>query len=149
MSEKKLEKAVELDASPDVVWEAISTGPGISAWFVPTEITGRTIRQDFGSGNVATGQVTAYEPGSRFAYGAAEPEQGRGPAFEFLVQARDGGGTVLRFVQSGFGEAEGWEAVTGRGRSGFQPEGRVVFSPKDWDPSAQGTAQRRPGAATT
>ena len=71
MSEQRLEKTLELDASPEQVWAAIATGPGISAWFVPTEVVARgEIRQDFGSGNVATGQVSAYEPGGRFRYGA-------------------------------------------------------------------------------
>ncbi len=109
---RKLEKTVELDATPEQVWAAIATGPGISAWFVPTEVADGMIRQDFGSGSVATGRVTAEEPGRRFSYGAAEPnaDGAAGFAFEFLVEARDGGGTVLRFVQSGFTERDGWEA---------------------------------------
>ena len=111
MSDKKLEKTLELAASPEQVWAAIATGPGISAWFVPTEVVGDEIRQDFGSGNVATGQVSADEQSGTFRYGALpESAEAGGYAFEFLVQARDGGGTVLRFVQSGFGDAEGWEA---------------------------------------
>ena len=32
---RKLEKAVELEASPELVWEAISTGPWLSALVVP------------------------------------------------------------------------------------------------------------------
>ena len=36
------------------------------------------------------------------------PEGAADYAFEFLVEGRDGGGTVLRFVQSGFLD-EGWE----------------------------------------
>ncbi|OLT11516.1 hypothetical protein BJF78_05020 [Pseudonocardia sp. CNS-139] len=96
------------------MWAAIATGPGASAWFVPHEVEGRvggSVRQDFGGGATTNGQVTAWEPGRRFAYGAFEPPQEGQPdfAFEFLVEGRDGGGTVLRFVQSGFLDRDGWE----------------------------------------
>lgn len=103
MTDRRLEKSVELDASPEQVWEVIATGPGISTWFVPTEIAGEEITQRFGGGADATGRVLASEPGRRFTYGAD------GTAFEFLVEGRDGGGTVLRFAQSGF-TGESWEA---------------------------------------
>ncbi|GAA2559557.1 SRPBCC family protein [Pseudonocardia hydrocarbonoxydans] len=112
MNDRRLERSVELDASPEQVWEAIATGPGISTWFVPHSVEpreGGAVSADFGSGAGATGRVTAWEPGKRFAYGSAgPPEQGADYAFEFLVEGRDGGGTVLRFVQSGFTD-EGWE----------------------------------------
>ena len=120
-TQRRLEKEVVLDATSEQVWQAIATGPGISSWFVPTEVEpreGGRLRQDFGSGYVVEGQVTAWEPGRRFGYGrcvpAGSPEQpgAGGPdyAFEFLVEGRAGGSTVLRFVQSGFLDAEGWEA---------------------------------------
>jgi len=124
MSEQRsMEIEVALDATPEQVWDAIATGPGISAWFVPTAVEPGRIRQDFGSGYVVDGQVTACEPGTRFAYGRApdaEPTQ-EGPdyAFEFLVEARDGGSTVLRFVQSGFADTEGWEAEYDSFRHGW------------------------------
>jgi uncharacterized protein YndB with AHSA1/START domain len=35
----ELHKEMELDASPEQVWEAIATGPGISSWFMgPHEV---------------------------------------------------------------------------------------------------------------
>jgi uncharacterized protein YndB with AHSA1/START domain len=115
VTERKLEKTVELDATPEQVWAAIATGPGISAWFVPTQAeqrAGGAITQDFGGGAVATGRITAWEPARRFAYGAAEapPEGTPNYAFEFLIEGRGGAGAVLKFVQSGFVDgAEGWE----------------------------------------
>jgi uncharacterized protein YndB with AHSA1/START domain len=114
MTERRLEKHVELDATPDEVWQAIATGPGIATWFVPHEVEprpGGTVEQDYGGGFTTRGRVTAWEPGRRFAYGAfAEPEDGRPDyAYEFLVEGRDGGGTVLRFVQSGFLDGADWD----------------------------------------
>jgi uncharacterized protein YndB with AHSA1/START domain len=107
MTERRLEKRVELDATPEQVWAAIATGPGITAWFVPHRVEereGGEVEGDFGGGQTATGRVTAWEPGRRFTYRA----DGAAHAFEFLVEARGGGGAVLRFVQSGF-DGDGWE----------------------------------------
>jgi Uncharacterized conserved protein len=117
---RRMEKRIELDATPEQVWEAIATGPGISAWFVPHQVeprAGGTIGQQFGSGFDVTGRVTAWEPvsaqgrGGRFAYGSAEapPEGSPDYAYEFIVEGRDGGGAVLRFVQSGFLDGTDWD----------------------------------------
>jgi uncharacterized protein YndB with AHSA1/START domain len=109
---RELVKIVELDASPEEVWAAIATGPGISAWFVPHQVEerlGGAMSAHFGEGFDVSGEVRAWEPGKRILYGATEPPEGAADyAFEFLVEGRDGGGTVLRFVQSGFLD-EGWE----------------------------------------
>jgi uncharacterized protein YndB with AHSA1/START domain len=114
MSDRRLQKHVELDASPEQVWEAIATGQGIAAWFVPHTVQpqeGGTVEQDYGGGFTTRGRVTAWEPRHRFAYGAFDqPEDGRPQyAYEFLVEGRDGGGTVLRFVQSGFLDGADWD----------------------------------------
>lgn len=114
MNRRRLEKRIELDATPEEVWAAVATGPGISAWFVPHEVeprVGGAISAHFGGGFEETARVTAWEPGRRFAHGSAEtpPEGTADYAFEFLVEGRGGGGTVLRFAQSGFLD-EGWES---------------------------------------
>ena len=42
---------VEVPGTPEEVWQAIATGPGVSAWFVPTEIRDDgTIVSNFGPG---------------------------------------------------------------------------------------------------
>jgi uncharacterized protein YndB with AHSA1/START domain len=114
MSGRRIEKRLELDANPEQVWEAIATGPGIATWFVPHRVEphlGGVVEQDYGGGATTRGRVTAWEPGERFAYGSFEqPADGRPDyAFEFLVEGRDGGGTLLRFVQSGFLDGGGWD----------------------------------------
>lgn len=103
MSEgRRLEKEVVLSATPEEVWEAIATGPGITAWFGLMPIEPRVgAESPFGS-------VTAWEPRRRFAARGAEAEDGSTEAFEFLIEAREGGGTVLRFVHSGF-HGDNWE----------------------------------------
>ncbi|HTF46564.1 MAG TPA: SRPBCC domain-containing protein [Pseudonocardia sp.] len=107
---RRVAKEIELDATPEQVWGAISTGPGFSVWFVPHEIEpgiGGKCHADFGSGNIAEGRVLEWDQGRRVVYGGSNDDPGE--ALEFLVEARDGGTAVLRFVQSGF-TAEDWEA---------------------------------------
>ncbi len=110
---REMRKQVELDATPEQVWEAIATGPGIATWFVPSGVeprVGGTVAQEFGGQLNATGTVTAYEPVRRFAYSApADTEGGPEYAFEFLVEGRAGGSTVLTFVQSGFLDGSDWD----------------------------------------
>jgi len=104
---RSIRKEVELPVAPEAVWEAVATGPGIACWFCPTELeprVGGRISQSFGEGVIEAGEVTAYEPGRRLVIRSSEQPDGGGPAqaFEYLVEARDGGSTVLRFLHSGF-----------------------------------------------
>lgn len=105
--------AFEVDATPEQVWDAIATGPGIDSWFMGrTEVDpgdGGTVRTDFG-GYTPESTVTAWEPSKRFAYHSGEAEDGRFIAYEFLIEGRDKGSTVLRTVTSGFLPGDDWEA---------------------------------------
>jgi uncharacterized protein YndB with AHSA1/START domain len=110
---REIRTEIEVPGTPEEVWEAIATGPGISAWFVPTEIDGDELRQHHGSGMDFTSQITAVEPPRRFVYEDEFEAPGAGSArrlaVEFLVEARSGGTCVVRVVQSGFGDGEAWE----------------------------------------
>jgi len=93
-----------LPASPEQVWAAIATGPGIDSWFMgrnevePRE--GGVAAMDTG-GHREEAVITAYEPGKRLATRTATTEDGRFMAFEYLIEGREGGSTVLRVVHSG------------------------------------------------
>lgn len=100
-----------VDATPDEVWAAIATGPGIDSWFMGrNEIEphegGRT-RMTM-AGFAEEGTVTAWEPGRRFAYRSEENPDGTFMAFEYLIEARAGGSTVLRLVHNGI-LGDDWE----------------------------------------
>lgn len=109
--EFEVREEITLDATPEQVWAAIATGPGIDSWFMgrneiePRE-GGRT-RMTMGD-MTAEGTVTAWEPERRLAYRSDASPDGRFMAFEYLLEGRDGGGTVLRFVHSGF-LGDDWE----------------------------------------
>lgn len=100
----EIELETTLPASPEQVWEAIATGPGIDSWFMGrNEVEAReggTTSMDTG-GHREEALITAYEPGKRFAARTPAAEDGRFMAFEYLIEGRDGGSTVLRIVHSG------------------------------------------------
>lgn len=100
---------LKVDATPDEVWAAIATGPGIDSWFMGrNEVDpGQVVRQAFG-GYTPEHTVSAWEPGKRLAYASGPAQDGRFVAFEFLIEGRDHGSTVLRVVNSGFVPGEDW-----------------------------------------
>ena len=107
--ERSIELEVEVPGTPEEVWAAVATGPGISSWFVPTTVeerAGGAMTQHFGPGLDVEGKVTAWEPPHRVAFGA----DGAAMAFEWLVEAREGGTCVVRLINSGFGTGEEWDA---------------------------------------
>lgn len=110
-----IELEVEVPGSPEQVWDAIATGPGIAAWFVPAEVApraGGTIAFDMGNGMDAAGKVTRWEPPRRLAYEEIwEPADAASEsrlATEFLVEARSGDTCVVRLVTNVFGSTSDW-----------------------------------------
>jgi uncharacterized protein YndB with AHSA1/START domain len=110
--EFELHKQVELEASPEQVWEAIATGPGISSWFMgPHEVephVGGKIALTIGEFSEQS-TITAWEPPKRLAYRGDEGADGSFHAMEYVIEARQGGSTVLRFVHRGFA-SDDWGA---------------------------------------
>lgn len=110
--ERTLEFEVEVPGTPEEVWRAIATGPGVSSWYVPhtfAEEAGAPATCSFGPGPEMTveGRVAAYDPPKRIVFDGGDDEPGL--AFEWLVEARHGGGCVVRLVNSGFGTGEEWD----------------------------------------
>jgi uncharacterized protein YndB with AHSA1/START domain len=111
-----IELEVEVPGTPEEVWEAIATGPGITAWFVPAEVEEREgggLSFDImGKGMEASGVVTAWDPPRRFVYEEEDPFGPGSPsrlATEWLVEARSGGTCVVRLVNSLFATGEDWD----------------------------------------
>lgn len=100
---------VAVDATPEQVWAAIATGPGIDSWFMGrNEVDpGQTVRMAFG-GYTPTHTVSVWEPGKRLAYAPEPAPDGRFVAYEFLIEGRDRSSTVLRVATSGFLPGDDW-----------------------------------------
>ena len=105
---------VEVPGTPEEVWRAIATGPGISSWFVPAKVEEKdgkpvAVSLDFGPGMESRSVVTTWDPPRTLAV------QGEGwggsPAIadEWTVEARSGGTCIVRVVHSLFAETDDWD----------------------------------------
>lgn len=110
---RTVETEVEVPGTPEDVWNAIATGPGISAWFVPSTIDGRvggkTI-QHFGPDPSmdSVGEITEWQPPHRFV--AQTEEQMGAVASEWTVEAQAGGTCTVRIVHSWFADSDDWDS---------------------------------------
>ncbi|GAB2607658.1 hypothetical protein Aab01nite_03250 [Paractinoplanes abujensis] len=96
-------------AGPDQVWDAITTGAGVSSWYIGrTDVTGSTVRTAFGGTPFPESTVTADDHPGHFAHRTETASDGRFQAFEFLIEGRDRSATVLRATTSGFLPGDDW-----------------------------------------
>ncbi len=110
---REIDMAVEVVGTPEQVWEAIATGPGISSWYVPHQVEereGGVMGAQFGTAPEmqVEGRVAAWDPPHRVVFDGGDPSEGL--VFEWLVEARDGGTCIVRLVNSGFGNGDEWDA---------------------------------------
>ncbi len=112
---RTIDLTVELEATPEEVWQAIATGPGISSWLQPT-----TLEERAGGGftfelpgGTKEGAVTVYDRPRRLVQETDWTPLAGGEtahlATEWLIEARSGSTSVLRMVMTGFGSGESWE----------------------------------------
>jgi uncharacterized protein YndB with AHSA1/START domain len=113
---RSVQVEVEVPGTPEEVWQAIATGPGISSWFVPTEVetdeSGTPVKvvSNFGPGMESLATVTAWEPPHRFAADSQDLGPNAPPvATEWIVEARSGGTCVVRVVHSLFASSDEWD----------------------------------------
>jgi uncharacterized protein YndB with AHSA1/START domain len=108
----EVRKEIEVDGTPEEVWEAVTTGPGLDSWFMgsneiePRE--GGTARMVLPAWTLES-TVKVWDPPNRFVTETTEDEDGRLMTFEYIIEGHGGGKTVLRFVHSGFLAGDDWE----------------------------------------
>ena len=112
---RSVQVEVEVPGTPEEVWQAIATGPGISSWFVPTEFEERdakpvAVKLNFGPGMESRSPVTVWDPPRRFVAESDGWAPGSPPiANEWTVEARAGGTCVVRVVHSLFASTDEWD----------------------------------------
>lgn len=112
---RSVQIAVEVSGTPDEVWQAIATGPGISSWLVPTRIEERdgqpvALAMDFGLGMESRSTVTSWDPPRKLVRESEGWVPGSPPmAHEWSVEAIGGGRCVVRIVQSLFACTDDWD----------------------------------------
>jgi uncharacterized protein YndB with AHSA1/START domain len=114
----------DVHGTPEEVWDAIATGPGMSAWFVPAEFEQRdgqpvTMKLKFGPTMEPAATITAWDPPRM--YGGQNEGWGGSPpiATEWHVEARAGGMCRVRIVHSLFASTDDWDDQLEAAKSGW------------------------------
>lgn len=121
-SQRTFEMSIEIDAPPDVVWRAIAEGDELARWFPPAAKVepgvGGAVWLSWGEGMEGSAPITIWDPPRRLrttqkmerpvSPGEAQPEPVE-ISVEYHIEAKAGGGTVVRLVHSGFGRGSGWD----------------------------------------
>jgi uncharacterized protein YndB with AHSA1/START domain len=108
---RTLEKELFIKASPQRVFQALTTKEDLERWFlVKAEIDvrpGGAIRFEWGPAMVEVGKILVYEPPHRLSYTweAMEPHP---TTITFELTAQNDG-THLRLIHTGIGEGEDWD----------------------------------------
>jgi uncharacterized protein YndB with AHSA1/START domain len=130
---RSVQVEVEVPGTPEEVWQAIATGPGITSWFVPTELeerVGGSTVSHFGPDPSmdSVAKITEWEPPQRFAAEGLEPMgEGASPlATEWVVEARSGGTCVVRVVHSLFTSKDDWDGFLESIESGWPAFFRIL-----------------------
>jgi uncharacterized protein YndB with AHSA1/START domain len=110
---RSVQSELEVPGTPEQVWQAIATGPGITAWFTPADVEprlGGAVAFHWGPGMDSSAIVTAWEPPHRVVYeDRALGNDGPPLATEYRVEARSGGTCVVRIVTSLFTNRDDWD----------------------------------------
>ena len=96
--EFEITRDVEIQGTPEQVWDAVATGPGLASWMFPSPIEGG------GEG----GPIQIWDPPNHLAI-RMEGEGGWFNALEYTIEGREGGTTTLRYVHSGIFDDAGWD----------------------------------------
>jgi uncharacterized protein YndB with AHSA1/START domain len=112
---RSIQVEVEVPGTPEDVWQAIATGPGISSWFAPAAFEERdgkpvALTMSLAPGMDSRSVVTAWDAPRTFASEADGWFPGSPPvATEWSVEARAGGVCIVRVVQSLFASTDDWD----------------------------------------
>ncbi len=112
---RSVQVEVEVPGTPEEVWQAIATGPGISSWFVPATFEERdgkpvAVKLNFGPGMESSSPVTGWDPPRKWTAESAGWVPGSPSiADEWSVEARGGGICVVRIVHSLFASTDDWD----------------------------------------
>lgn len=110
---RSIQVEVEVPGTPEEVWEAIATGPGISSWFYPTDVeesVGGVLAYHTGSKMDVPATVTVWDPPYRFRHEGKDcGPDGPPTASEWTIEPRAGGRFLVRIVHSLFASTDDWD----------------------------------------
>ncbi|OLR91275.1 SRPBCC family protein [Actinokineospora bangkokensis] len=90
----RIEREIVVDATPEDVFAAVTDG--LAGWLFPV-----TVPPADGTPDESGARAVAWEPGKHLHTVVGDPEEGWFNSLEHIIEARDGGTTVVRYVHSG------------------------------------------------
>lgn len=114
-----------VDASPEEVWEALTTGPGLERWFpLKAEVEPEeSIWLSWGPGSEGRAPIRIWEAPRRFGWTESYGEDENGRPIEvvvdFVVEGRSGE-TTVRLVHSGFSTSSDWDEMFDAVKDGWR-----------------------------
>ncbi|MEM7164570.1 MAG: SRPBCC domain-containing protein [Planctomycetota bacterium] len=113
---------IEVPGTPEEVWKAIATGPGMECWFMPLgtnadeteQKVGGAIYMGSGDEKQKVGEYTEWDPPRRFvAEGQSWGPDAPALAHEWTVETKAGGTCIVRVVNSYFADSSDWDNQLG------------------------------------
>src|SRR6478735_2557759 len=122
---RSVQVELEVIGTPEDVWQAIATGPGLSSWFVPTDFEERdgkpvAVTYHFAPGMEPKAAVKVWDPPHVLTLESEGWFPGSPPiAAEWRIEARSGDVCVLRIVHSLFASTDDWDNQLEGAKSGW------------------------------
>jgi uncharacterized protein YndB with AHSA1/START domain len=116
-STRDIELTVELDASPEDVFRAVTDGTELAKWLAP-EARGTapeggkkgSIWISWGEGMSVEHEIEIFDAPKRVRHPSGKNGETKAPLYaDWSIEAREGGKTTLRLVHSGFSTGADWD----------------------------------------
>lgn len=112
---RNIEASVEIDASAEAVWQAITDGDAVANWFAPIASAepgeGGQLTVSWGAGAAWTSRITVWEPNRHLRLADELPEeaadQGAAMVLDYHLGSRNGK-TLVTVVNSGLSADPSW-----------------------------------------
>jgi uncharacterized protein YndB with AHSA1/START domain len=114
-TDRVINLTIDIDATLEEVWQALTTGEGIARWFAPhaavTPGEGGSVSIGWDPKEMWTQPITVWEPSRRMQTASEMPSKDGGVvrlAVDYHVEAQ-GGRVRVRLVHSGFDDSGAWD----------------------------------------
>jgi uncharacterized protein YndB with AHSA1/START domain len=114
--QRSLDLTIDIDATLEEVWDALTTGDGIARWFGPyaavTPGEGGSVSIGWDPKEMWDSPITVWEPLRRMQTASEMPSKDGSMvrlAVDYYLEALQGGKVRVRLVHSGFDDSDSWD----------------------------------------
>ncbi|HTP86050.1 MAG TPA: SRPBCC domain-containing protein [Bryobacteraceae bacterium] len=137
------ETVIEIPATVEEVWKAITEGSEVHRWFAPEVRTDPRVGGDWvvswGPGMEGNGKIEVFDAPRHLRVVSRRGPDGVPLAMDFYVEG-DAGTTTLRLVHSGFLETTDWDGEFNGTRAGWPIFFRILYHGLTWHKGVDGRA---------